>query len=51
MTYKEIAHQLWDIIDNISTFGDIFKPEITAYFNAVSKECERRSDYLTSAGS
>lgn len=50
MTYKEIAHKLWDLLDEISTLGDIFKPEINAYFKAVSNACEQRGRYLTSDG-
>lgn len=50
MTYKEIAHKLWDLLDNISTFGDMFKPEQTAYFKAVTNECSKRGDYLVSDG-
>jgi len=34
---------LWKLLDDISTAGDIFKPEINGYFNYVNKKCEERS--------
>lgn len=34
---------LWDLLDDISTAGDMFKPEHTAYFKYVNKKCEERS--------
>ena len=33
---------LWKLLDDISTAGDMFKPEINGYFNAVNKLCEER---------
>jgi len=50
MSWEEIAHKLWDLLDNISTCGDIYKPDQTGYFKAVSKQCGLRSQYLTSDG-
>ena len=39
---------LWKMLDNISTFGDMYKPEINGYFKAVNKECEKRSAIMYS---
>lgn len=39
---------LWRMLDNISTFGDAFKPQQTAYFKAVNRECEMRGLILVS---
>jgi len=34
---------LWSLLDDISTAGDMFKPEINGYFKFVNKKCEERS--------
>ena len=34
---------LWKLLDDISTAGDAFKPEITPYFKFVNERCEERS--------
>ena len=34
---------LWSLLDDISTAGDMFKPEQTGYFKYVNKKCEERS--------
>jgi len=39
---------LWKMLDNISTFGDMYKPLIDGYFKAVNKECEKRSAIISS---
>ena len=39
---------LWSLLDDISTAGDMFKPEITPYFNYVNKKCEERSSVASS---
>ncbi len=33
---------LWSLLDDISTAGDMFKPEINNYFNYVNRKCEER---------
>jgi len=33
---------LWKLLDDISTAGDMFKPEINGYFNTVNKLCDER---------
>jgi len=34
---------LWSLLDDISTAGDTYKPEINGYFKYVNKKCEERS--------
>ena len=40
---------LWKLLDDISTAGDVFKPEINHYFNYVNKKCEERSSVANSS--
>lgn len=39
---------LWKLLDDISTAGDIYKPEINNYFEYVNSKCEDRSDVANS---
>ena len=39
---------LWGLLDNISTAGDMFKPEINEYFKYVNKQCEERGKVANS---
>jgi len=41
--YKDdqIAY-LWKLLDDISTAGDMYKPEINGYFKYVNQKCEDR---------
>jgi len=39
---------LWSLLDDISTAGDMFKPEINNYFRYVNERCERRSKVANS---
>ncbi len=41
---------LWGLLDDISTAGDQFKPEITEYFKAVNRICDKRSLVAQSDG-
>ena len=34
---------LWKLLDDISTAGDMFKPENNGYFTYVNRKCEERS--------
>ena len=34
---------LWGLLDDISTAGDMFNPEINEYFTYVNNKCEKRS--------
>jgi hypothetical protein len=48
--WKAKAEKLWAILDDIDTYGDMYKPEITAYFKAVNKKAAERFDVLQSDG-
>jgi len=48
--WKRKAEALWSLLDDISTAGDMFKPEITNYFKYVNMKCEERSKYMQSDG-
>jgi len=39
---------LWRLLDDISTAGDMFKPEINGYFKCVTNLCEKRSEVAES---
>lgn len=41
---------LWGLLDDISTSGDMYKPEHTAYFKYVNDMCEKRSEVAESDG-
>jgi len=43
----QIAY-LWKLLDDISTAGDMYKPEINQYFKYVNEVCEKRSDVAVS---
>ena len=42
--------RLWAILDDISTAGDMFKPEINGYFKYINKMCSERDGLFTSDG-
>ena len=55
--YKKIAHELWQLLDDIDTASDMFKPCETngmkSYHNFYSyslNKAEKRFDLLTSDG-
>jgi len=48
ITEREKA--LWDLLDDIDTAGDLFKPEITGYFKYVNRKTQERHKYLRSDG-
>ena len=48
--YRSEAEKLWGYLDDISTYGDIYKPEINNYFKKVSELCEFRHENITSDG-
>ncbi len=50
MRWKKIAKTLWDIIDNIDTAGDQYKPEINGYYKFVCNEVRKRFKYIGSDG-
>jgi len=46
---REIAY-LWGLLDDISTAGDMYKPEINGYFKYVNRVCEMRGKIAHSDG-
>lgn len=46
---KELK-RLWCLLDDISTAGDAFKPEINPYFKYVNRKAEDRHGIITSDG-
>ena len=48
--WKKKAETLWQLLDDIDTYGDIYKPEINGYFKAVNKKAAQRHDILQSDG-
>ena len=46
--FENTADKLWQILDDISTLGDIHKPENNLYFRGVNQLCEHRSNYANS---
>ena len=45
-----MAEGLWGLLDDISTLGDMMKPEHTQYYKAVHRIVEKRNDYFESDG-
>lgn len=48
--WKAKAEALWILIDDIDTAGDMFKPEITAYFKYVNRKASERHSHMQSDG-
>lgn len=48
--WKAKAEALWALLDDIDTAGDIFKPEITAYFKYVNRKAAERFKEMKSDG-
>ena len=48
--WKECAEALWGLLDDIDTYGDMYHPEITAYFKVVNKKAARRFEWMVSDG-
>jgi len=44
------AKRLWALLDDISSAGDQFKPEINGYFKAVNHNCDQRDGLFYSDG-
>ena len=42
--------RLFGLLDDISTAGDVFKPEINTYFKCVNDKCEKRDGLFYSDG-
>lgn len=48
--WKAKAEALWALLDDIDTYGDMFKPEQTNYFRAVNKKSQGRFAHMESDG-
>lgn len=48
--YKDIAERLWQLLDDIDTYCDIMKPELTEYVKGVNEKCRERHDLLETDG-
>ena len=48
--WKLKAEELWKLLDDIDTAGDMFKPEINGYFKYVQKKVEQRFKQMESDG-
>ncbi len=48
--WKYKAERLWALLDDIDTYGDMFKPEQTPYFKAVDEKSRERHKILQSDG-
>ena len=48
--WKAKAEALWILLDDIDTAGDMFKPEITAYFKYVNRKAAERQTHMQSDG-
>ena len=40
--YRKLVDTLWQLLDNIDTASDAFKPEKTAYYDFVQQQQKRR---------
>lgn len=48
--WKTKAEALWALLDDIDTAGDVFKPEIGAYFRYVNRKSAERFQHMQSDG-
>lgn len=48
--WKKIAFELWKLLDDVDTAGDIFKPPINNFFKYVTRKSEERHKFLTTDG-
>ena len=49
-TWKQIAEELWQLLDDIDTFADMFHPDRTPYQHAVAAKAAKRFEFLESDG-
>jgi hypothetical protein len=47
--WKQIAIKLWELLDDISTASDMFKPEMNSFYNYTMKKTEERGKYMESS--
>ena len=50
MNEKETAEKLWNLLDDIDTALDMYKPEMEGFEKYVSKKCQERHNLITSDG-
>lgn len=50
MRYKKIAIKLWNLLDDIDTAGNLYKPEMNEYFKSVCRKVSKRSVLMGSDG-
>ena len=48
--WRKIAMELWKLLDDVDTAGDMFKPPIDSFFKYVTNKAELRHKYLKSDG-
>ena len=50
LLYKDIAEKLWQLLDDIDTASDMFKPEQTQFYKHIMLKAEKRHKLLKSDG-
>ena len=48
--YKDMIIKLWDLLDDIDSASDIFKPKIKNYERYVNRICQKRHNIIKSDG-
>lgn len=48
--YKNMIIKLWELLDDIGTASDIFKPKIQNYERYINKKCQERYNIIKSDG-
>jgi hypothetical protein len=48
--WKAKAEALWTLLDDIDTYGDMYKPIRSPYFRAVNKKAQGRFAHMESDG-
>ncbi len=48
--WRDMSYKLWQLLDDIDTAGDMFKPEINTYFKYINKKAAMRFEQMSSDG-
>lgn len=48
--WREVAEKLWELLDDISTASDVYKPEQNGFYEHVMKKADERNKYFDSDG-
>ncbi len=48
--WKLKAEKLWELLDDIDTYFDMFKPDMEAFERRVEDKCQQRHKHLASDG-